>query len=163
MSITVTPPPKTAHIVQDFYEAYWGRVREGVRKDSGNPLARVLRGRFDHQVTFCPDGVLVVLRHASSDSFIWGETSQGVVELAEEAFDSPDDYDSLEVASLVPGQPSYLNFDLDVACRPDSEEPCDVDFDRLQLRYVPFTFDPDFWSVTNGERLGARHLKGSAV
>ncbi len=150
-------------MVQEFYQRYWARVREDTWNEAAGSVVRVLVGRFEHRVTFCPDGVLVALGHASADGFTWVETSQGVLELAKEAFGSPQNWVILEVDKLLPGQPSYLGFDLDVACRTDVSDPPDMHFDRVQVRYVPFSLDREFWSPSNASRLALRNLKGPAL
>jgi hypothetical protein len=160
---TETPAPDSAAAVQGFYERYWERVRRDPWKEADGSVVRALVGRFEHRVTFCPDGVIVVLDHASADAFFWAETSQGVVDLAKEVFGAPRRWTDLEVDKLVPGRPSHLGFDLDVACRSDADDAAEVPFDRVQVRYVPFGLDPDFWSPDNGERLAERNLKGPAI
>ena len=149
--------------VQAFYESYWARVRQDLWGEAADEVAPALVGRFEHHVTFCPDGVLALLRRDSSASYVYAETSQGVIDLARDTINSKAVWKELEVGSLGPGQLDSLHFDLDVACRPEEVETAHLPFDRLQLRFVPPAMDPEFWTTDNGVRLAKQNLDGTAL
>lgn len=150
--------PEAAGAVRGFYAAYWRRVRSNLWGEVDESVVPVLLGRFEHDVNLCPDGVLVVLRRSSTDGFSWNDCDRNVLDLAREILAGTEGWEALGLEGFVPGQPSRLDFDLDVAARRDEEST--PPFDRLQVRYVPFEKDYGFWTPSNAERLAARNLDG---
>lgn len=158
-----TPPPSFSSSVRAFYEVYWERIRRDTWGEADGSVVRALVGRFEHRITFCPDGVLILLKHAAADSFTWHATSQGIIELGREAIGAAEYCEALALDELVPGTPSVLDFELDVAGRTDFALSEELSFHRLQLRFVPFSLDPEFWNVSNAKRLAERNLAGPSV
>lgn len=153
-------PQEATDIVEGFFDAYWLRIRRDIWNEAHHSVVQVLVGRFQHYVTFCPDGVLVLMFRDSSDSIIWAESKQGVLELAIESFKDSEDWKEFEIEQMLPGRPTNMSLDLDLAFRLDIEEENKTGFDRLQLRYVPFAYDPKFWSSSNAKRLAVQNLAG---
>jgi hypothetical protein len=151
--------PEAAPHIRSFYEVYWARVRQNLWGEVHESVVPVLLGRFEHHVTICPDGVVVVLHRASSDSFHWMETSQSILELAQQQLYGTDVWEKLEVARLHPGRPAGSRFDLDVALQRQRDDE-EIPFDRLQLRFVPLMMERKFWTDQNAEKLATRNLKG---
>jgi hypothetical protein len=155
-------PQEATEFVQGFFDSYWLRVRRDLWNEAHDTVVQVLVGRFQHYVTFCPDGVLVLMFRDSSDTFIWAESSQTVLELAIGSFKDSDDWRTLELDQMLPGRPTHLGFDLDIAFRLDTEEENTTGFDRLQIRFVPFAYDSKFWNAKNAKRLAVQNLGGPA-
>jgi hypothetical protein len=153
--------PAAAVSIRGFFEAYWARVRQNLWGEVHESVVPVLLGRFDHHITICPDGVLVIMQRASTDAFVWLETSQSILDLAREQLRGTEVWSSLNVGQLQPGTRDVKRFDLDVALRrlPDDD---DVPFDRVMLRYIPFTMDTEFWTTQNAEQIASWNLEGPA-
>jgi hypothetical protein len=150
--------PEAAGAVRGFYSAYWRRVRSNLWGDVAETVVPVLLGRFRHEVNVCADGVLVVMRRSSTDSFEWKERERPTMEVLREVLGDEEACRSLDLDEFAPGQPSDLDFDLDVAAK--REEGKRRPYDRIQLRYVPFDRDYAFWTAANAERLAGRNLGG---
>lgn len=148
--------PEITSNFQLFFEHYWDVIRSEIQEKATESSAPLFLGGFKHSITLCPDGVLVLMRRGSSDSFTFQTTSQGVVELAQESFGFSADWKALRINEFVPGQPQNPNFDLDVAFYED--EYSLVDFDRIQIRYVPIAMDSGFWTPSNAKRLALKSL-----
>ena len=71
-----------------------------------------------------------------------------------------DDWRKLELDQMLPGRPTHLGFDLDIAFRLDTEDENTTGFDRLQIRFVPFAYDSKFWNPKNAKRLAVQNLGG---
>jgi hypothetical protein len=150
--------PESSGAVRSFYAAYWMRVRMNLWGEVNEDVVPVLLGRFKHEVTVCPDGIMVVMHRASSDAFAWHESDRPLKELLEEVLSDTEVWERLEVGKLKPSQPSVLDFDLDVARKRDEET--EQPWDRVQSRYVSFDRDYGFWTPKNAERLASRNLAG---
>ena len=150
--------PEAAGAIRGFYAAYWMRVRMSLWGDVDEGVVPVLLGRFRHEITVCPDGVLVGMYRASTDSFGWKESEHKAIELAEESLAGTGVSEAVGLSEFRPGKVGEQGFDLDVACRREGDDA--RPFDRLQLRWVPFERDYAFWTSANAERVAACNLKG---
>ena len=153
--------PESAPVIRGFFDAYWARVRQNLWGEVHESVVPVLLGRFEHHVTLCPDGVIIVMQRASTDSYAWLETSQSILELAEGQLRETEIWGALEVDKLLPGNVGSIRFDLDVAMRRIRDDE-DVPFDRDLVRFVPFHMDARFWAVENAEEIATLNLAGPA-
>ncbi len=153
--------PEAAPVIRGFFDAYWARVRQNLWGEVHESVVPVLLGRFEHHVTLCPDGVVIVMQRASTDSFAWLETSQSILELVEDQLCETEVWGSLEVNKLMPGHVGSARFDLDVALRRVRDDEV-VPFDRVMVRFVPFHMDARFWVPENGETIATLNLAGPA-
>jgi hypothetical protein len=152
--------PEVASALRGFYAAYWARIRMNLWGEVNEGVVKVLLGRFRHQVVVCPDGILVIMRRASSDSFTWDEAPRSVKEVMEEVLGAMDVWTELHLSSMRPGMTASPDFDLDLA--PRRVEDAELPFDRVQVRYVPFARDHGFWTTDNAQRLAGRNLSPPA-